>query len=143
MCVKLKGAEGALELGWAFVLKLVPVLGTVVLLGAVVQLILGFVVAGGMDSLVGVHILFGIVGLALVVALAAIAFRAKTATLYSKLAMIILTIVVLAQVGLGFQLLSGAKSLALSHEANGFVVIILSLLVGGITFWSAKRKVKV
>jgi heme/copper-type cytochrome/quinol oxidase subunit 4 len=124
-------------------LKPVPVLGTVVLLGAVVQLILGFVVAGGMDSLVGVHVLFGLVGLALVIVLAAIAFRAKTATIYSKLAMIILTIVVLAQVGLGVQLLSGAESLALSHEANGFVVVILSLLVGGITFWSAKRKIKV
>ena len=123
-------------------MKLVPVLGTVVLLGAVVQFILGFVVAGGMDSLVGVHILFGIVGLALVIALLAIAFRAKTATLYSKLAMIILTIVVLAQVGLGLQLLSGTESLILSHEANGFVVVILSLLTGGITFWSAKRKVK-
>jgi hypothetical protein len=118
-------------------------LGTVVLLGAVVQLILGFVVAGGMDSLVGVHILFGIVGLALVIALAAIAFRAKTATLYSKLTVIILTLVVLAQAGLGFQLLSGAEGLALPHEANGLVVIILSLLMGGITFWSAKRRVKV
>ena len=125
------------------VLKPIPILGTVVLLGAVVQLILGFVLAGDMDSLVGVHILFGIVGLALVIALAAIAFRAKTATLYSKLTMIILTLVVLAQVGLGFQLLSGAESLALPHEANGLVVIILSLLMGGITFWSAKRKVKV
>jgi len=124
-------------------LKLVPVLGTVVLIGAVVQFILGFVVAGGMDSLVGVHVLFGIVGLALVIALLVIAFRAKTATVYSKLTMIILTIVVLAQVGLGFQLLGAAENLALSHEANGFVVIILSLLVGGITFWSAKRKVKV
>jgi len=113
------------------------------LIGAVVQFILGFVVAGGMDSLVGVHVLFGIVGLALVIALLVIAFRAKTATVYSKLAMIILTIVVLAQVGLGFQLLGGTESLALSHEANGFVVIILSLLVGGITFWSSKRKVKV
>jgi hypothetical protein len=126
----------------AFVLKSVPVLGTVVLLGAVVQLILGFVVAGGMDSLVGVHILFGFVGLILIIALLAIAFRAKTATLYSKLTIAILTIVVLAQVGLGYQLFNGAESLALSHEANGFVVIILSLLMGGITFWSAKRKVK-
>ena len=140
--VKLKDADAALEHRRTLVLKPIPVLGTVVLVGAVVQLILGFVVAGGMDSLVGVHILFGIVGLALVIVLAAIAFRTKTATLYSKLAMVILTIVVLAQVGLGFQLLSGAESLALSHEANGFVVIILSLLVGGITFWSAKRKVK-
>jgi len=142
VAVKLKDADAALKPRGTLALKPVPVLGTVVLLGAVVQLILGFVVAGGMDSLVGVHIMFGIVGLALVIALLVIAFRTKTATLYSKLAMIILVIVVLAQVGLGFQLLGGAEGLALSHEANGFVVIILSLLTGGITFWSAKRKVK-
>jgi hypothetical protein len=140
--VKLKNADAAFEHRETWVLKPIPVLGTVVLLGAVVQLILGFVVTGGMDSLVGVHMLLGIVGLALVVALAAIAFRVKTATIYSKLTIIILTVVVLGQVGLGFQVLSGAESLTLLHEANGFVVIILSLLMGGITFWSAKRKVK-
>jgi hypothetical protein len=123
-------------------LKTVPVLGTIVLVGAVIQLILGFVVAGGMDALVGVHIVLGIAGLILVITLAAIAFRAKTATLYSKIVITILTIVVLAQVGLGYQLFNGADELAVSHEANGFVVIILSLLMGGITFWSAKRKIK-
>jgi len=142
VAVKLKDADHALEPRGTLALKPIPVLGTIVLLGAIVQLILGFVVAGGMDSLVRVHILFGFVGLALVIALLVIAFRTKTATLYSKLAMIILVIVVLAQVGLGLQLLGGAENLALSHEANGFVVIILSLLTGGITFWSAKRKIK-
>ena len=123
-------------------MKTVPVLGTIVLVGAVIQLILGFIVAGGMDALVGVHIMLGIAGLVLVIVLAAIAFRAKTATLYSKIVITILAIVVLAQVGLGYQLFNGTDELAVSHEANGFVVIILSLLMGGITFWSAKRKIK-
>jgi hypothetical protein len=113
-----------------------------VLVGAVIQLILGFAVAGGMDALVGVHMLIGIAGLVLVIALAAIAFKAKTATLYSKITITLLVIVVLAQVGLGLQLFNGAESLAVSHEANGFVVIILALLMGGITFWSAKRKIE-
>ena len=103
---------------------------------------LGFMVTGGMDALVGVHMLIGVAGLILVIALAAIAFKAKTATLYSKIAITILTIVVLAQVGLGYQLFNGADNLALSHEANGFVVVILALLTGGITFWSSKRKLK-
>ena len=123
-------------------MKTVPVLGTIVLVGAVIQLILGFIVAGGMDALVGVHIMLGIAGLVLVIVLAAIAFRAKAATLYSKIVITILAIVVLAQVGLGYQLFNGTDELAVSHEANGFVVIILSLLMGGITFWSAKRKIK-
>jgi hypothetical protein len=124
-------------------LKPVPILGTIVLIGAIIQLILGFVVAGGMDALVGIHVVLGIAGLVLVVALAAIAFRSKAATLYSKITIVILTIVVIAQVALGLQLYNGAQELAVSHEANGFVVIILALLMGGITFWSAKRKIKV
>ena len=123
-------------------MKTVPILGTIVLVGAVIQLILGFAVTGGMDVLVGVHMLIGVAGLVLVIALAVIAFRTKAATLYSKVTIIILTLVVLAQVALGYQLFNGADNLAVMHEANGFVVIIISLLMGGITFWSAKRKIK-
>ena len=141
MATKLKDANTPLELEELF-LKTVPVLGTIVLVGAVIQLILGFVVAGGMDALVGVHMALGVLGLILVIALTAIAFRAKTATLYSRITIILLTLVVIAQVGLGVQLFNGADALAVSHEANGFVIIILALLMGGITFWSSKRKIK-
>lgn len=98
--------------------------------------------AGGSEALRGTHILLGIIGLILVIALTVIAFRAKTATVYSKLTITILTIVVLVQVGMGFQLLGGAEGLVLSHEANGFVIIILSLLMGGMTFWSARRQIR-
>jgi hypothetical protein len=44
---------------------------------------------------------------------------------------------------MGFQLLGGADMLATSHEANGFLVVGLSLLTGGITFWSAKKQAQV
>lgn len=130
-----------LRLG-VLVVKAVPILGTLVLLGAIIQVALGFQVAGDSEALRGIHMLFGIVGMMLVVALTAIAFRAKTATVYSKITMTIVTIVVLVQVATGFQLLGGAEELVLSHEANGFVIVILSLLMGGITFWSAKRQIK-
>ena len=121
-------------------MKLVPILGTLVLLGAVVQVILGLEITAGFDAFTGIHILLGLTGLVLVLVLAGIAFRTKTATIYSKLVITILAVIVLIQVGLGFQLLSGADALALSHEANGFVIIIVSLLMGGITFWTARRK---
>jgi heme/copper-type cytochrome/quinol oxidase subunit 4 len=123
--------------------KAVPVLGTLVLIGASAQVALGFQVAGGSESLVGPHILIGIIGLVLVVILTGIAFRAKTATVYSKAVMVVLTLVVLGQVAMGFQLLGGADMLATSHEANGFLVVGLSLLTGGITFWSAKKQAQV
>ena len=120
--------------------KLVPVLGTLVLLGAIVQVVFGFQVAARVETLRMPHIAFGLIGLILVIALAAIAFRTKTSTLYSKITISILTIVVLLQVVLGFQLLSGAKAMLVSHEANGFLVVLLSLVMGGITSMSARKQ---
>ncbi len=121
------------------VVKLIPVMGTLVLIGAVVQVFLGFLVAGGAESLTGPHILLGILGLALVVGLAVVAFRAKTTTVASKAVMTILTVIVFLQVLLGFQVLGGAESMVTSHMAAGFLVVILSLLAGGITMMSAKK----
>jgi hypothetical protein len=111
--------------------KPVPVLGTLVLVGAIVQVILGFQVAGGLDSLTGVRMLIRIAGLVLVIALMVAAFRAKTATLMSKAVMTVLTLVVLLQVSLGFQVLGGAESMVTSHMANGFLIVILALAAGG------------
>ena len=123
-------------------MKVIPVLGTVVLIGAIFQVVFGFQVAGGWETLLWVHIIFGIVGLGLVVVLAAVAFRAKVATIYSKITMTILTLVVLAQVVLGFQVMAGAEALVTSHEMTGFLVVVLSLVVGGITFLTAKRRTR-
>ena len=119
--------------------KLIPVFGTLVWIGAVVQIVLGFQVAADIEAYRGVHILFGIVGLALVAGLAVVAFRSKSATIYSKLIIVVLTVVVLLQVGLGFQLLGGAESLVVSHEGNGFLILVLSLAMGAVTFMSAKK----
>lgn len=120
--------------------KLVPVLGTLVLLGAIVQVVFGFQVAGGSEMLRGPHILFGLIGLIFVIALAAIAFRTKTSTVYSKITITILAVVVLLQIVLGFQLLGGAEAMVTSHEANGFLVVLLSVVMGGITSMSARKQ---
>jgi len=121
------------------VLKFTPVLGILVLIGSVVQVVLGYQVAGEAGNLVAVHILIGIIGLVLVAAFAAIAFKVRSATVYSKITMTVLALIVLVQVVTGFQLLSGAETLVLSHQANAFLIVILSLLTGGITFLSSKR----
>jgi hypothetical protein len=125
---------------WIVSVKPAPILGTIVLIGAFVQVVLGFQVAAHIQGLRDVHVGVGIMGLVLVVALAALAFRAKAGTVYSKLTMTILTVVVLLQVILGFQLLQGANALLVSHEAGAFVIVLLSLLTSGITFWSGTRK---
>ena len=122
------------------IVKLVPVLGTVVLIGAVVQVFLGYQVAGGSPGLRDTHMLIGIIGLVLVVALAGIPFRAKTGTIYSKVTMVVLAIIVLIQVIMGFQILGGGEALVTSHQATGFLIVILSLIMGGISFGRAKRQ---
>lgn len=122
--------------------KFAPVLGSLVLFGVVIQIILGFQVSAGADDLISAHLLIGVIGLVLVVALTAVAFRGKSAPSYAKIIMIILTIVVLAQVGLGFQLLSGADVLTISHEANAFIILILSLLMGAVTMKAAKKQIQ-
>lgn len=122
--------------------KYVPALGTVVLVGVVVQVILGFQVAADVPGLREPHMGIGILGLILVFVLAGFAFKSKTSTLYSKIAMTLMTLVVIFQVVLGFQVLSGAEVLVTTHEMIGFVAVLLALLTGGITFWNSKKTVR-
>ena len=122
-------------------MKLAPLLGTVALVVVVVQVILGLEITGaGMDSLIMPHVLIGILGLVIIIVLAVMAFRVKTATIYSKLIITILTIVVLLQLGLGFQLLQGADAMITSHEANGFLILILTVAMGAVTMQSARKR---
>jgi len=122
-------------------LKLVPLLGTVALVGVIVQVILGLEITGaGLDNFIMPHVLIGILGLIIIIVLVITAFRAKTATIYSKLIITILTIVVLLQVDLGFQLLQGADAMIPSHEANGFLILILTVMMGAVTMQNARKQ---
>ncbi len=121
-------------------MKLAPLLGTVALVGVIVQVILGLEITGaGVDSLTMPHVLIGVLGLIIIIVLAVTAFRAKTATIYSKLIITILTILILLQVGLGFQLLQGADAMIPSHEANGFLILILTVTMGAVTMQTARK----
>jgi len=122
-------------------LKLAPLLGTVALVGVIVQVIIGLEITGaGVDSLTMPHVLIGILGLVIIIVLAVTAFRTKTATIYSKLIITILTLVILLQVGMGFQLLQGADEMIISHEANGFLILILTIAMGAVTMASARKR---
>jgi len=122
-------------------LKLAPILGTVALIGVIVQVILGLEITGaGVDSFIMPHVLIGVLGLVIIIVLAIMAFRVKTARIYSKLIITILTIVVLLQVGLGLQLLQGADAMITSHEANGFLILILTVVMGAVTMQSARKR---
>jgi len=116
-------------------------IGTIVLLGVIVQLVLGFQIAGaGAKNLIGAHLLIGILGLVLVVILSIVSFRTASATIHSKLIMTTVTLLVLFQVFLGFQLLRGVESYVVSHEAIGVLILILTLVTGAITMRSARKQ---
>ena len=120
--------------------KIVPVLGTIVLIGAIIQVAFGLEITWmSLDSLQGVHALIGIMGLILVLGLMVIAIRAKAPNAI-KITMLILVVLVLIQVGLGMQLLGGADEFGPPHEANGILIVILSLLTGGLTMMNARRQ---
>lgn len=103
-------------------------------------MILGLEITGaGVDNLIMPHVLIGVLGLIIIVVLAITAFRAKTATIYSKLIITILTIVVLLQVGLRFQLLQGVDAMVTSHESNGFLILILTVAMGAVTMQTARK----
>ena len=122
-------------------MKLAPLLGTVALAGVIVQVILGLEITGaGVDSFITPHVLIGVLGVVIILVLAITAFRVKTATIYSKLIIMILTIVVLLQVGLGFQLLQGTDAMITSHEANGFLILGLTVVMGAVTMQSARKR---
>ncbi len=89
-------------------LKFTSVFGILVLIDSVVHVLLGYQFAGEAGNLVAVHIFIGIIGLVLVAALAAIAFKVRSATVYSKITMTVLVLIVLVQVVTGFQLLSSS-----------------------------------
>ena len=123
--------------------KYVPILGTIVLIGVVVQVILGFQVAADVPGFRDSHMGIGILGLILVLVLAGFAFKSKTSTIYSKVTMTVMAAVVVLQVELGFQVLAGAEMLVTSHEMTGFLAALLALLTGGITFWNSKKQIHV
>ena len=123
------------------IVKIVPIFGTIVLLGVIVQLVLGFQIAdAGARNLITPHLMIGILGLALVAILTIISFRAASATIHSKLMMTVLTILVLVQVFVGFQLLRGFESYVVLHESIGLLVLILALVTGIVTMRSAKKR---
>jgi hypothetical protein len=121
--------------------KIVPMIGTIVLLGVIIQLVLGFQIAdAGAKNLIGPHLMIGILGLVLVVILSIVSFRTASATIHSKLIMTTVTLLVLFQVFLGFQLLRGVESYVVSHEIIGILILILTLVTGAITMRSARKQ---
>lgn len=117
-------------------MKLFPILGGLILLGVLVQIVLGFAVERGTAGLSGIHASIGIAGLALVLLATALAWmRRTTAPLPNILLMAIVLVVVVVQVGLGLSMLFGSATdiLIASHEGTAFLILALVIVEAFLT----------
>lgn len=121
-------------------MKIIPVIGSIILVGTFVQIWLGYTVSGGAINLRDAHSLIGYIGLAFAAILTYVAWTRATATRASQIAMSLLLILVIAQVWLGIQVLGGYRGLLLSHEYTAFAIAILVVAQSAITSIASRRR---
>ena len=103
--------------------------GVVGAAGLIIQIVLGFFVAGDVSSplspfLLPAHMIIGLSGVALVAYLVARAYYVASAGL--KFFYLITFIIVLAQTALGFRILSVSdQQLVMSHQGAGIAILVL------------------
>jgi hypothetical protein len=104
--------------------------GTLVMVGSIGQLILGFLVGGGVTSLRTIHQGIGVLGLFSVLILTGLILKVESLSVSLKLFAVALTVILIAQVYVGFEILGGAESLVVAHEVNGLLVVVfLTILI--------------
>jgi hypothetical protein len=111
--------------------------------GLVVQIVLGFALAGSDSSTGGMlilaHMLIGIGGIALVAFLLSSIFLMPSSTV-TRLVYSLAFLLTFAQVALGFRILSVQDDmLVMGHQGLAFVILIL-LAVGGMLAARSRRK---
>lgn len=103
--------------------------GVVGAAGLIIQIVLGFFVAGDVTSplspfLLPTHMIIGLSGVALVAYLVARAYYVASAGL--KFLYLVTFIIVLAQIALGFRILSVIdQQLVMSHQGAGIAILVL------------------
>jgi hypothetical protein len=113
-------------------MKIVPVLGALVLLGLIVQIIIGFIG----ETYSSIHTILGFAGAAVAILFVIVALKSKTATKVSKTIMFVFLVLVLSQTYLGFTVMT-TDTLRTSHLYTAFTILIVALAAAGIT---ARRK---
>lgn len=113
-----------------------------VLLGVIIQVGLGYSVAGGATRLKEIHTYVGYVGPALGVILTVVAWKSKTATAASKGLMATFLITLVIQVWMGQDLLLGSLRFVRYHEALGILLFVLAMGEAAVTSMSARRRHK-
>ncbi len=111
--------------------------------GLIIQIILGFALSGSGNvtgsMLVLPHMLIGIAGIALVAFLASTIFLSPTPML-PRLVYALAFVLTLAQVALGFRILSSPDdTLVMSHEGIALVILVL-LGLGGMLAARSRRR---
>jgi hypothetical protein len=99
--------------------------GILALIGSIIQVLLGFLVAAGVTGWRIVHVGMGVLGPFSVLVLTGFALKAKSSSVPSRLLVIALMVIVMTQVYIGLQILAGADALAMLHEVTGLLIVLL------------------
>jgi hypothetical protein len=117
--------------------------GAIGAIGLVIQIILGFALAGSGNpkgsAIIIPHLVIGVGGIALLAFLVSSIYRTPGATA-PRLVYVLALVLTLAQVALGFSLLaSPSEGVLMAHQGIAILILIL-LAVGGVLAARSRRK---
>lgn len=119
-------------------MKLVGIIGTLIFLGIIVQIALGYLVATN-KSYLSIHIGIGIIGLILIGYELFYALKSNKQSV--KILNSIALLLVLIQIGIGSSMIENeSEFLSIVHQANAYILLIVIGIIGYLTFTAARKE---
>jgi|GEM_PF-874680 heme A synthase len=119
-------------------MKLVGIIGTLIFLGIIIQIPLGYIVATNRNYL-PIHIGIGILGLILIgyELFYALKSNKQSVKILNSLALLL----VLIQIGIGSNMIENdSETLSIAHQANAYILLIIIGVIGYLTFSTARKE---
>lgn len=119
-------------------MKLVGIIGTLIFLGIIIQIALGYLVAAN-KSYLPIHIGIGIIGLILIGYELFYALKSNKQNV--KILNSIALLLVLIQIGIGSSMIENeSEPLNIAHQANAYILLIVIGIIGYLTFTAARKE---
>jgi len=119
-------------------MKLVGIIGTLIFLGIIIQIALGYFVAIN-RSYLPIHIGIGIIGLILIGYELFYALKSNKQSV--KILNTIALLLVLIQIGVGSSMIEReSEILSMTHQTNAYILLIVIGIIGYLTFTAARKE---
>ncbi len=122
-------------------MKLVGIIGTLIFLGIIIQIILGYIITT-YHYYLPAHISIGIIGLLLIAY--ELFYALKSNNKYVKILNAMALFLVLLQVGIGLNMLMNDSGiLNVIHQTNAYILLIVIGTLGYLTFSASRKERKI